>query len=166
MYIQQLLSEARVVHALAVTSKAQLLEGLGQLLQAGAERLDAASVLAALTARERLGSTGLGDGVALPHGRVPGLARPIGAFATLDHPLEYDAIDHKPVTMAFVLLVPDNATDEHLRILSELAGLFSNRTWRRGLLEAKDRHELYRRLTQFDDTARTHDPHAHHSRSV
>lgn len=166
MYIQQLLSEARVARALPTTTKAQLLESLGRLLQTDAERLDAAAVLAALAAREQLGSTGLGDGVALPHGRVAGLAHPIGAFATLDHPLEYEAIDHKPVTMAFVLLVPDNATDEHLRILSELAGLFSNRTWRRGLLEAKDRHELYRRLTQFDDTARAHDPHAHHTRPV
>ena len=166
MYIQQLLSEARVVRALPAASKAQLLESLGTLLQAGGEQLDAASVLAALSARERLGSTGLGDGVALPHGRVPGLAQPIGAFATLDHPLEYEAIDHKPVTMAFVLLVPDNATDEHLRILSELAGLFSNRTWRRGLLEAKDRHELYRRLTQFEDSTRANDPHSHHQRPV
>lgn len=166
MYIQQLLSEARVVRALPAASKAQLLESLGRLVQSDAERLDAGAVVAALAAREQLGSTGLGDGVALPHGRLPGLTRPIGAFATLDHPLEYEAIDHKPVTMAFVLLVPDNATDEHLRILSELAGLFNNRTWRRGLLEAKDRHELYRRLTQFDDIARAHDPHAHHSRPV
>lgn len=165
MYIQQLLSEARVYRALPANNKAQLLESLGQLLQGDTGKLDLTSVLTALRAREQLGSTGLGDGVALPHGRVPGLTQPIGAFATLEHPLEYEAIDHKPVTMAFVLLVPDNATDEHLRILSELAGLFSNKAWRRSLLEAKDRHELYRRLTQSDD-ARAHDPHANHARPI
>lgn len=166
MYIQQLLSERRVRHALPVATKAQLLERLGQLLREDHETLTLPAVLSALTAREQLGSTGLGDGVALPHGRLAGLSRPIAAFVTLDHPLDYDAIDHRPVTMAFALLVPDNATDEHLRILSELAGLFSNRVWRRELLKAQDDHELYLRLMQAGHPTRTNDTHPHHPRSV
>lgn len=166
MSIQQLLSERRVSLALPAPSKQQLLESLSKLLHADAIGVDEHQVLEALMARERMGSTGIGEGVALPHGRVPGLAHAVGAFVTLDHAMDYDAIDRKPVVMAFALLVPANATQEHLRILSELAGLFSNKPWRRALLEAKNQHDLYQRLTRSDLVANAHDAKSHHQRPV
>ena len=86
--------------------------------------------------------------MALPHGRVKGLKKAVGAFATLEHEMDFDAVDHKPVTMVFALLVPEEATDEHLRILAELAGVFSQKQVRRELAQAKNAEDLYQRLTR------------------
>lgn len=166
MFIQQILSEPRVSLALPAPSKQQLMESMCALLRAGDAEIDERDALEALLARERLGSTGIGDGVALPHGRVKGLARAIGAFATLERAMDYDAIDRKPVVMAFALLVPESAAQEHLRILSELAALFSNKLWRRALIEARTRQELYLRLTHASAASSPHDAQSHHQRPV
>jgi len=166
MSIEQLLSQRRVSLAMPAPDKQRLLENLCKLLRADGSELDERQVLDALLARERLGSTGIGEGVALPHGRVRGLTRAVGAFATLDHAMDYDAIDRKPVVMAFALLVPENANQEHLRILSELAGVFSNRSWRRALLEAQNAQDLYQRLTRSNPPASPHDPKSNHQRPV
>lgn len=159
MHIQQLLSQRRVLLGMPVSSKKRLLEKLGELLGHDAIGLNAHQAFQALIERERLGSTGIGEGVALPHGRVKGLERPVGAFCTLERAMDFDSIDHKPVTMVFALLVPERANEEHLKILSELAGLFSNKTWRQGLLAAKSQEDLYDRLTH--DAARPHDSQTH-----
>lgn len=148
MQIQDLLSQRRVLLAMPASSKKRLLEKLGELLGQDAAGLNAQQAFQALVERERLGSTGIGEGVALPHGRVKGLNRPIGAFCLLERAMDYDAIDHKPVTMVFALLVPAEANEEHLRILAELAGRFSNKPWRQGLQGAKTADELYDRLTR------------------
>ena len=166
MSIQQLLSPRRVALAMPAASKQRLLEDLCTLLRTDGLELGDRQVLDALLARERLGSTGIGEGVALPHGRVAGLTHAIGAFATLDHAMDYDAIDRKPVVMAFALLVPANATQEHLRILSELAAVFSNKSWRRALLDAKNSQELYQCLTRSTVPSGSHDADAHHQRPV
>ncbi len=91
-----------------------------------------------LLARERLGSTGLGQGIAIPHGRIRGLKQAIGFFARPNAPIIFEAPDGKPVRDIFVLLVPEAATDEHLQILSELAQRFSNRAFRDALSAADD----------------------------
>lgn len=166
MSIQELLSEQRVSLAMPAPTKQRLLESLCGLLRAGGSDIDERRALEAVLARERLGSTGIGEGVALPHGRVPQLKHAIGAFATLERAMDYDSVDRKPVVMAFVLLVPENAAQEHLRILSDLAGLFSNKPWRRTLLEAKTEHELYLRLTRPENAPSTYDAESHHQRPV
>ena len=91
-----------------------------------------------LLARERLGSTGLGQGIAIPHGRIRGLKHAIGFFARPKAPIIFEAPDGQPVRDIFVLLVPEAATDEHLQILSELAQRFSNRAFRDALSAADD----------------------------
>lgn len=91
-----------------------------------------------LLARERLGSTGLGQGIAIPHGRIRGLKHAIGFFARPKAPIVFEAPDGQPVRDIFVLLVPEAATDEHLQILSELAQRFSNRAFRDALSAATD----------------------------
>lgn len=91
-----------------------------------------------LLARERLGSTGLGQGIAIPHGRIRGLKQAIGFFARPKTPIIFEAPDGQPVRDIFVLLVPEAATDEHLQILSELAQRFSNRVFRDALSAADD----------------------------
>jgi PTS system nitrogen regulatory IIA component len=165
VYIETLLARERVSLDVDASSKQRLFEQVGRLLHEGAA-VDAAQAYAALFERERLGSTGIGAGVALPHGRLAGLARPLGAFCTLAHGLDYEAIDRKPVTMVFALLVPLEATDEHLKILAELARLFSNKAWRERLVQAPTPEELYHRLTHPHAPHDTHDPPAHRARTV
>jgi len=148
MSIQELLSTRRVVSAVAVPGKQGLLEKLSTLLTEDGSNVDAVAALRCMVERERLGSTGIGDGVALPHGRLKGLTRAVGAFVTLEQEIDYDALDRKPVRMAFALLVPEGANQEHLLWLRELATVFSNKSVRENLLHASTSDELYRTLTQ------------------
>lgn len=166
MYIETLLSPRRISIGVAAKSKQNLFEELGALLTQGNETLNAQQASAALAERERLGSTGIGSGVGLPHGRVAGLTRAVGAFCTLASPLDYDAIDRKPATIVFALLVPAEATDEHLKILAELAGLFSNKMWRERLAAARTPEELYNQLTHPLPANDSHGTAAHRARPV
>ena len=97
-----------------------------------------ATVFDSLFAREKLGSTGLGQGIAIPHGRIKGLKEARGAFLRLATPVPFDAPDGKPVNLMFVLLVPEQASELHLQILSELAQHFSDRGFREALVTAAD----------------------------
>ncbi len=96
-----------------------------------------------LFARERLGSTGLGQGVAIPHGRIKGLKDALGAFVRVAQPVPFDAPDGKPVNLVFALLVPEHATEKHLEILSELAQMFSDRALREAMASAPDAQALH-----------------------
>ena len=96
-----------------------------------------------LFAREKLGSTGLGHGVAIPHGRIKGLKEALLACIRLAQPVPFDAPDGQPVTLVFVLLVPEQATERHLQILSELAQLLSDRPLREALARAPDAAALH-----------------------
>lgn len=96
------------------------------LLAAAIPDVDQEAVYERLLERERLGSTGVGHGVALPHARIDGLTRAYGAFVQLANGVDYDAIDNAPVDLVFALVVPREATDEHLQLLAQLAALFSD----------------------------------------
>lgn len=148
MPIQHLLSLQRVVPSVAATSKKRLLEKLSALLGEDEPEVDVQAAFQSMIERERLGSTGIGDGVALPHGRLKGLKKAVGAFVTLEQEMDYDALDRKPVRMAFALLVPESANQEHLQLLRELAIIFSNKGVRDTLLHARSAEELYRTLTE------------------
>lgn len=125
MQINDLIHPTRIACKQASTSKKRSLELLSHMLAEATPEMTEGEIFDSLIGRERLGSTGLGKGVALPHGRIPGLARPIGALLTLDAGIDFDAIDRQPVDILFALLVPEESTDEHLQILARLAGLFS-----------------------------------------
>src|SRR5512142_31835 len=135
--IAALLPLSNVVVDLDVPSKAAFFAVIGEVFERSAG-LPRASVSASLAAREKLGSTGLGQGIAIPHGRIKGLAEAIGGFARLAHGIDFEAPDGKPVTQVFVLLVPEQATDQHLQLLSELAQMFSERAFRERLADAED----------------------------
>ncbi|MDH5649443.1 MAG: PTS IIA-like nitrogen regulatory protein PtsN [Gammaproteobacteria bacterium] len=150
MHINEIISPVRVEHALVATSKKRLLEQLSKLLHKDTPGLDEQAVFQCLTEREKLGSTGIGHGVALPHGRLKGLEKAIGAFAILEQEMDFDAIDQKPVKMIFALLVPEEAHDEHLKMLSKLASIFNNEALRERLLQARDDNEIYQCLTSQD----------------
>lgn len=158
MFLSELITETRVVGGYDVSSKKRLLESLGELLSSSAEQVpadsdsadDAASegltperVFDCLLERERLGSTGLGQGVALPHARSPAVEAPVGAFVQLSAPVNFDSIDDQPVDLAFGLLVPEAATEQHLQLLSGLARLFDNPEFRQRLRDAKSSQAVF-----------------------
>lgn len=126
MFPPNLITTARVRARVEVASKKRLLESLAELLAVAHPGLGAEAVFDRLLERERLGSTGLGHGVALPHARVKGLDAAVGAFVQLRAGVPFDAIDDKPVDLAFGLLVPEAATEQHLQLLARLAELFND----------------------------------------
>jgi len=129
-----LLPAERVRTGLAARDKAELIERLANLLGDG----DAAIARDALAARERLGSTGLGHGVAIPHGRSTHVDEARAAFVRLAEPVDFGAGDGQPVDLVAALLVPAHFTDQHLKLLAELAELFSDAALTTALREAPD----------------------------
>jgi PTS system nitrogen regulatory IIA component len=140
--VAKLLPPANVLLDLQVSSKKRLFEQVGLLFENN-HGLARSLVFDSLFTRERLGSTGLGQAVAIPHGRIKGLKDALGAFVRVAQPVAFDAPDGKPVMLVFVLLVPEQATDKHLQILSELAQMFSDRALRDALAGAADAPALH-----------------------
>lgn len=125
MQISEILSPERVRCDIDSHSKKAALETLSSLIAGADSGISQGEVFESLIARERLGSTGLGEGIALPHGRLKNTDHALGAFIRLQSAIDYDAVDQKPVDLLFALLVPEKSTEEHLQILSKLAELFS-----------------------------------------
>ncbi|MDR2364865.1 MAG: PTS sugar transporter subunit IIA [Zoogloeaceae bacterium] len=135
--IVSLLPEDHILLDLDANSKKRIFEEAGLCLEnsCGIER---AVVFENLLTREKLGSTALGQGVAIPHGRVKGMKKTLGAFIRPRHPIDFDAPDERPVQLIFVLLAPEQATEESLQILAALATCFAERDFREKLLAAPD----------------------------
>ena len=148
----KILSPSHVVVDLQASSKKRLFEQAGLLFE-NHDKIGRSAVFDSLFAREKLGSTGLGQGVAIPHGRIKALKEALGAFIRLAQPVPFDAPDGAPVTLAFVLLVPEKATEKHLQILSELAQMFSDRALREAMMAAKDAAELHQLVTAWQPDA-------------
>jgi PTS system nitrogen regulatory IIA component len=146
--VAKLLPPSNVLLDLQVSSKKRLFEQVGLLFE-NHHGIAKGAVFDSLFARERLGSTGLGQGVAIPHGRIKGLKEALGAFVRLAQPVAFDAPDGKPVTLAFALLVPEQATEKHLEILSELAQMFSDRNLRDALAAAPDAGALHQIISAW-----------------
>ncbi len=132
-----LITDSRVLSRCEVTSKKRLLETLAGLLADGDGHLSGTQVFDRLLERERLGSTGLGQGIALPHARMHGIQAPIGAFVQLRGAVAFDAIDDRPVDLAFGLLVPDATDEQHLQLLATLASAFDDADVRAALRTAE-----------------------------
>lgn len=126
MLVDDLISQESVLPDVRTSSKKRLLEVISQALARNNEDLNPREVFESLCARERLGSTGLGKGVAIPHGRVSGSSRVQAVFIRLAKPLAYDAVDGQPVDLLFALAVPENCNSDHLKLLSEIAEKFSD----------------------------------------
>lgn len=146
--IARLLPLPNVVTDLSVTSKKRLFEQAGLLFE-NHHAIERGKVFDSLFARERLGSTGLGEGVAIPHGRIKGLREALAALVRLREPIAFDAPDGQPVKLLVFLLVPENATEEHLEILSELAEMLSDRATRDSLLTCDDPGQIHRLLADW-----------------
>ncbi|HEX5514672.1 MAG TPA: PTS IIA-like nitrogen regulatory protein PtsN [Gammaproteobacteria bacterium] len=153
MKIADLLTRERIRIDTDVGSKKRALEVLSEMLADDANDVPAGVIFNKLIGRERLGSTGLGKGVALPHARLTHGGEPRGALIRLNHGIDFDAFDRQPVDLLFALVVPEHFTDEHLQILANLAELFSDQELCQQLRQAADTDAIYQRLLDWQETA-------------
>lgn len=151
--LSQILSQKNIVLDLECSSKKRAFEQAGLIFEnnCGIAR---STVSDNLFARERLGSTGLGHGVAVPHGRIRGLKAPLAAFVRLSEPIPFESPDGEPVKLLIFLLIPDNVTQQHLEILSEIAEMFSDKSFRTELTEDGDANSLYAKLVNWHPSER------------
>ena len=147
--IARLLSPTNVLINLSVTSKKRLFEQAGLLFENN-HGIERGKVFDSLFARERLGSTGLGQSVAIPHGRIKGLREAIAAVVRVATPIPFDAPDAQPVRLLVFLLVPEHETEEHREILSELAELLSDTGIRDSLMTSDDAASIHRVLATWE----------------
>jgi PTS system nitrogen regulatory IIA component len=147
MEIDELLAPGSVVARLRVTSKKQALQELARRA-AEVTGLHERAIFEVLLERERLGTTGVGNGIAIPHGKLPGLTRLYGLFARLEHPVEFDSIDEQPVDLIFLLLAPEAAGADHLKALARVSRLLRDRTMCEKLRGADNPDALYALLTE------------------
>ncbi len=133
------------------SSKKKVLENLSQKLAANTTATTAEKIFQVLLERERLGSTGLGKGVAIPHARVPGLTHTIAAMLTLENPVAFESADSQPIDIAFGLLVPEEDTDHHLQHLSRLVALFRDPEICEKIRHADSSEDIFELLLSIDD---------------
>lgn len=152
-HLSQILPQKNIVLDLECSSKKRAFEQAGLIFEnnCGIAR---STVSDNLFARERLGSTGLGHGVAVPHGRIRGLKSPLAAFVRLSEPIPFESPDGEPVKLLIFLLIPDNVTQQHLEILSEIAEMFSDKSFRAELSEDADAGALYAKLVNWHPAER------------
>lgn len=148
MDVADILAPDRIRFGVSASSKKKALEATAELLGTADGRISAQAIAEGLFARERLGSTGLGAGVALPHTRSSDARQAVGAFLTLAAPIDFDAADDQPVDLLFGLLVPEESTEEHLEILAALAEIFSKSHVRERLRSRLTARELLELLGQ------------------
>ncbi len=147
MQISEIISADMIRCSVQASSKKGALEELSKLLAGSESSLSYTEIFDCFTSRERLGSTGLGNGIAIPHGRLKHINAPIAAFVQLEKAVDYDAVDQKPVDLLFGLLVPEDSTDEHLQILASLATMFSDHDIVSKLRAGQSAQELLETLT-------------------
>ena len=149
MQLSEILAPQRVRAGATASSKKRALELLSQLLSDPTDTTPQ-EIFESLTARERLGSTALGYGVALPHGRMKKISATRGAFVQLVQGVDFDAADRSPVDLLFAIVVPEQCTDEHLQLVAQIAELFSNEAVRNKLRQTTDSATLLDALMDWN----------------
>ena len=161
MNLDTLISSDAVISNHEIKSKKRALELLAEQLASEATRvnqpleedIDALDIFQLLTDREKLGSTGMGHGVALPHARTSLTKHAIGAFLKLEDGVDFDSPDNQKTDLIFALMVPEHYTDEHLKILAYLATLFNNENFCKEIRDSTDNNEIYDRLINWQLTS-------------
>lgn len=151
MQLLDIITPDRIATQIHVTSKKRAFETISEIFASQSSgTLDAYHVFESLNARERLGTTAIDHGVAIPHGRIKNTSETIGAFLQLSDGIDCDALDRQPVNLIFALLVPEESTEEHLQLLGRLALMFSDNDLREQLRSAQDNQALYELLINWD----------------
>lgn len=145
--IDNILAPELTLCRVPASSKKRVLEFIAEQIHQHNGTLSETQIFNNLIGRERLGSTGIGQGIAIPHCRLEGLDHVVGVLLTLEESIEFDAIDNQPVDLVFALVVPKEATSEHLELLSQLAEKFNERAFCDRLRQCEDAATLYKRMT-------------------
>lgn len=151
MITQDILCPDCTHSAVQVTSKDEVLQRISQFLAAKLPQVSETEVYDSLLKREKLGSTGVGMGIAIPHGRIPSAQHPVATLFVLETPIEFDAIDNQPVDIIFALVVPEDQPEAHLQTLAEVAQRFNNREYCRLLRQAQSDEDLYQLFIEYED---------------
>ena len=151
MKITDILQETSVVGTLVGRSKADVIEELAGVLARDHGEIDRQRLIQALEDRERLNSTALGDGVAIPHGKLPGLKRVLAAFGRSLAGVDFQSLDGKPTHLFFLLVAPEDSAGAHLKALARISRLLKEETFRRRLMEAPSARDLFETIRTEDD---------------
>lgn len=150
MQIQAILTQNRTLNQAVGGSKKRVMETLAQLIAEDQPAISAEDVFQSLVARERLGSTGIGGGIAIPHCRFPTDGATLGALVTLKDAIDFDAVDNAPVDIVFAMLVPENTEASHLQTLASLAEALQQEGYVERLRSASSSEELFHRALETD----------------
>jgi PTS system nitrogen regulatory IIA component len=151
MKVTEILPEALVIPALTGRTKEEVLRELAQRMAAQHSDIEAARLVEVLWERERLGSTAIGDGIAIPHGKLPGLKTVRGAFGRHPQGVDFQSLDGNPTKLFFLLVAPDDSVGQHLKALARVSRLLKDQSFRNQLMTARDQGELYRCIREEDD---------------
>jgi len=151
MKLSEIIAEDGIIPDLRAKDKKEVLEELAETIVSHEPSLDKNALVKVLLERERLGSTGIGDGVAIPHGKFHGVKRPIISFGRSRKGLDFDSMDGEPAYLFFLLVAPENSASIHLKALAKIAKILKNSAFRKILLEAPTRKALYKTIIENDD---------------
>jgi nitrogen PTS system EIIA component len=151
MKITEMLKREFILEELKASNKRDTLAELAGVFMKGACRVDPEAMLHVLMEREKLGSTGIGDGIAIPHGKLAGLDEMVIAFGRSRAGIDFEAMDGKPAHLFFLLMAPVNSSGQHLKALAKISRMMKDGAFRRNLLEAKRHDELVRIIAEKDD---------------
>jgi PTS system nitrogen regulatory IIA component len=151
MKITDMLKREFVLEQLKAGNKRDALAELAGVFAKGRIKVDSEAMLHVLLERERLGSTGIGDGIAIPHGKLPGLEEMVVSFGRSREGIAFEAMDGKPVHLFFLLMAPENSAGQHLKALAKISRMLKDANFRKSLLEAKMHEDLFRIIAEKDD---------------
>ena len=151
MKLSELLDQNHIIPDLKAKDKKGVLEELVDVIVSTDPSLDKDSLVKVLLERERLGSTGIGDGVAIPHGKLQGLKHPIISFGRSRKGLDFEAMDGEPAFLFFLLVAPEDSASIHLKALAKTAKIIKNRSFRNVLMQVPTREEIYQTIIQNDE---------------
>jgi PTS system nitrogen regulatory IIA component len=155
MQLSEIIDDNCIIPDLKARDKKGVLEELAEVLSNHDLSIDREALVKVLVEREHLGSTGIGDGVAIPHGKLDGVERPVISFGRSKDGLDFDSMDGQPACLFFLLVAPENSSGVHLQVLAKIAKMLKNSAFRKKLMEASTAAELYQAIIQTDEEARS-----------
>lgn len=151
MKLAEILDEGNIIPDLRARDKRGVLEELTETISRQEPAVDKTALVKVLVERERLGSTGIGDGVAIPHGKLNSVDHPIISFGRSKKGLDFESMDGQPAYLFFLIVAPEDSSGFHLQVLAKIAKLLKNSRFRKKLMEANTRLELYKTILEGDE---------------